>query len=277
MKQRIVAVMAAVLLAACVSTAPGFPDRQQSRVHVMPTTDAASYVLPDSHVAISNASRESGMRSQLASSGAIVGGAIGAAAGAIVGALLFPEKGERPSPDVLQKALGVRYDGLIAERLRAAGVPVAAANQPGNVTLVPTAQFNGLGECWLLQCTLEVRYSVGGKAGVFTQRRYSYTPPKTKPMVENGGGWIDNDGALFRAETNHVFAALADAFAADWNGRLAPASSARTVRWQRMGMKEPRSGRLLHEGADFVLVFGGSVESPDTTQLVLLERGSLVP
>jgi hypothetical protein len=261
----------------CASTAPRFPDQKQSSVRVMPTTDSPGYVMPDSHVAISNASREAGMRNQLASTGGMVGGAIGAVAGAIVGEVLFPDKGERPSREALQKALSVRYDGLVVERLRSAGVPVTGANQPANVTLVPTAQFIALGERWILQCTLEVRYSVGGTAGVFTQRRYSYTPPETKPLAAGGAGWIDHEGAIFRSETNRVFAALADAFGADWNERLASASSARTVRWQRAGMKEPRTGRLLHEMADFVLVAGGSTESPDTTQLVLLERSALIP
>lgn len=272
MKKALAAALAAFAMAGCAGGPPAFPDTRDTVVRVVSaaTPDLMGiYAIPGSQVEVSGTNASSGIAAGV---GAVLFGGVGALSAGQIADRIH----NRAAVIDHEAALVVRFDQLIADRLRAARVGAASSDSPSRVTLIPRARLHRSGKDAILICTLEASYSVGGMVAPYVHRAYSYTAPQTRPIAGSGDGWSDNNGKLLRAIAEPAFAALADTFAADWHGRLARGSG-QAVRVQRGAMKEPRTFVKVHEVGDYVVLGTGTAESPRTSSLVLVERAAIVP
>lgn len=260
----------AALAAGCASAPPTFPDPRESVVTVSTRTveQGEQYAIPGSQVYLSGTSKMGGM-----ATAATMGGLFGYGVGSAV-----DQARNRLALEGREAALVVRYEELVAQRLReAGGIQVGKMDdRSARVRLAPAANLIRTEKGALLMCTIEAQYSVAGVAAMFTHRTYRYVFPGVRPLVGSGDGWTDDGGARFREASQSAMKALADAFAADWNGRFAKPGEARAVRWQREGMKEPRAGVLLYEVGEYAIVADGNATSAVTTNVAIIERSSLV-
>ncbi|HUQ28287.1 MAG TPA: hypothetical protein VM051_06825 [Usitatibacter sp.] len=219
--RRLAALALAGIIAGCATGGPPpFPDPRDAVVRVVlaPAPEAGEYRIPGSHVFIS---------------GSVVSSGLGSREG----------------------ALSQRFDDIITQRLRESRIGHAATVWPARVLLIPKARLAREADGAALLCTLEAQYSVGGMADDFVHRTYSYRAPRPKPLVAGGEGWTDREGEAFEAATHIAFEKLADAFVADWQGRLAP-------------------GKALDLG-DFVAIDVSGASSRKS--IVVKERSALAP
>ena len=273
----IAAAVLAGVLSACASAPPTFPERSHALVAVSaPDGAAGARIIPNSHVSLSYLDPDSGVRSIYPTIGGMVGGMIGGVVGSILGKAIHPSPADRFKPEIVEPALAVRVDGLLTDRLRTAGVPMGAtADLHATVVLIPVTEVVASLKTTVVTCRLEARYGIGGKTDPYVQRRYEYTA-RPRPLLASGEGWVDNGGDAFKREVEVAFTALADAFAADWNGQFATGERMRRVRWQPPAANETREARLLYETSAFAMLAGGTVDAPITTQVTVVERSTLL-
>jgi hypothetical protein len=241
LKTTIAAFLAVAALAGCASGGPPpFPNARDAvvRVVLVPQIEVGEYLIPGSQVIIT---------------GSVVSSGLGAR----------------------ESALAMRFEDIITDRLKEARIGHATSVWPERVVLIPKARLQRNGDRATLLCTLEAQYSAGGMADSFVHRVYSYAAPQARPLVGTGDGWTDREGVPFQDATRTAFARLADAFIADWNGRLSPAN-APTVHFRRGDAREPASGRLLLDMGDFVAIGDSPVDSSRKSVFVV-ERAALVP
>ena len=264
-------------LSGCATAPPAFPERSQALVAVSaPLAAQGARIIPNSHVSLSYLDTDSGVRSIYPTLGGMLGGTIGGAVGSFLGSVIHPTPESRFKPEIVEPALTVRVDGVLTQRLRSAGVPMGnTGDLRATLVLIPVTEVVASLKSSVVTCRLEARYGGGANPDPFVQRRYEYTA-RTRPLLGTGEGWVDNNGDAFKREVEVAFTALADAFAADWNGQFDTGERMRRVRWQSPAGNEPREARLLFETADFAMLAGGSVDAPIATQVTVVERAALL-
>jgi hypothetical protein len=264
-------------LSGCAVPPPAFPERSQVLVAVSaPVAAQGSRIIPNSHVSLSYLDTDSGVRSIYPTLGGLLGGTIGGAVGSFLGSRIHPTPESRFTPEIVEPALTVRVDGVLTQRLRAAGVPMGnTGDLRATLVLIPVTEVVASLKTATVACRLEARYGGGAHPDPFVQRRYEFTA-RPRPLLGSGEGWVDNGGDAFKREVEVAFSALADAFAADWNGRFATGERMRRVRWQSTAGNEPREARLLYETADFAMLASGSADAPIATQVTVVERSALL-
>jgi hypothetical protein len=177
------AIALAGALAGCAGVPPPLPDPRDTLISVVavPTPDnILQYMIPHSQVFVTGTNF---------------------ARGALAGR---------------EEALVIRLDHIVVDRLRAANMGGVLTDTPSEVALIPKARLVREGDTAALVCTLEAQYSAGGMADSFVHRKYTYSDPRPRKLVDDGDGWTDNEGALFQRSARAGMEKLADQFIADW-------------------------------------------------------------
>ena len=174
-----------------------------------------------------------------------------------------------------EDAIKIRFDALVADRLRAAGIKVTLpASASASVLFEPRADLAVDDDgTTALACHLEARYGDWrGRAPPEPQRRYVLPYPERRPLFGAARGWLEDDARPLREATATCFDWLARVAAADWRGAF---ERARPVSWKPPGADEPRQAQLLYESPEFAVIAGGSSDAPIRSHLTVVERSAI--
>lgn len=264
----VVLVSAAALLSACATTPGGYPDAARNSVSVSTRVEfpGAAYLANNGQVAVA---------------GKTAGQNVGAAFGALgvgFGSVVDFHR-NRASLEGREAVVDMRFDALVAERLKAEGLNVSPPDDRNAPVLVMPSVLLYTADAakgTSLSCTLAVQYGERDRRGALqTQRRYTYSRPGLAPLVGQGNGWTDDGGRLLQETSRKCFGWLTGAMAADWRGRFRPGPR---VRAYNSFTGSTLEGSVLFDGGEYVVVASGPDEAAAAprTNVMVLEAADVI-